>query len=162
MDSATVPFDMPETLQLDHREFAALSAELIADSGGLRFRAHGHSMSPSIRNGDILVIKKIPVDGVDVGDIVLAGTENSPLLAHRIIRRTGNAWITCGDALTEPDAPLDAERLIGRVEMIERDGASYSLQTVRRRLAGWLWARAARLGSSLPGKVMKRLLRLTS
>ncbi len=162
MDSATVPFDMPETLQLDHREFAMLSAELMTNTDGLRFRAHGHSMSPSLRNGDILVIKKIPVDGVDVGDIVLAGTTDRPLLAHRVIRRTRNAWITCGDALTRPDAPLDAERLIGRVEMIERDGTSYSLRTVRRRLAGRLWALAARLGSSLPAKAMKRLLRRLS
>ena len=56
---------------LAHSDFAALSAELIENSSGLRFRAHGRSMLPTICSGDILTVEKVDPGRLRIGDIVL-------------------------------------------------------------------------------------------
>ena len=75
---------------LDYAEFAALSTELIESSGGLRFRAHGRSMLPTMRSGDILTVEKADSEMLRTGDVVLIQTASGAVLAHRIIKRDGD------------------------------------------------------------------------
>ena len=97
--------------KLEYAEFAALSTELIESSGGLRFRAHGRSMLPTIHSGDILTVEKGDPNELCIGDVVMIQTASSSVLAHRIIKQDGDIWITCGDALQMHDAPFTAESI---------------------------------------------------
>lgn len=134
-----------EIRRLDHAAFAALSAELIRESGGLRFRAHGRSMVPFIRDGDVLVLERVEAGRVGVGDVVLFQTAAGALYAHRVFRRELRQgawqWIARGDALAAADPPFTADQIIGRVTSIERDGKCLRLDRGRLRMMGWLWAR---------------------
>ena len=142
--------------KLEHAEFAALSTELIENSGGLRVRAHGSSMLPTIRSGDILTVEKVDSNRLRIGDVVLIQNASSSVLAHRIIKRDGDRWTTCGDALNMHDAPFSADQLIGIVRSFEHDGAERRFS----RAKGRLMAALSRHSQTLIGRVMKRLLRL--
>jgi hypothetical protein len=140
---------------LDHREFGCLSAELIDNTGGLRFRAHGGSMRPTIRSGDVLTFEKIDPGTLCIGDIVLTRDRAGSLLAHRIIQQAGDTWTTCGDALSTPDIAFKADQLIGRVCRVEHGGRDKAPS----KACGRFMAAVSRHCRTLPGRVLKRLFR---
>jgi signal peptidase I len=141
---------------LDHAEFAALSTELIESRGGLRFRAHGRSMLPTMRSGDILTVEKADASDLRTGDVVLIQAASGAVLAHRIIKRDGDSWTTCGDALYVPDEPFRADHLIGIVRSVEQDGVERGLSRAKGRLV----AARLRYGMTLGGRVIRRVVRL--
>lgn len=125
---------------LDQNAFASLSAELIESAGRLRFRAHGRSMWPFVRDGDVLLVTKVGVDQLRVGDIVLHQAATGAVLAHRVVGRDGEGrWLTRGDALIPLDPPVVSERLLGRVACVERHGRSCRMDGGFRHMAGRLW-----------------------
>lgn len=137
--------DVPraETRRLDWETFSALTAELLVEGGGLRFRANGRSMKPFIRDGDILVIEKIDPADLRVGDVALFRSKGGSMLAHRVCRLEGSGdrvlWTTRGDALFMPDWPFGPSQLLGRVATVERDGIARRSDGGVGRLAGRLW-----------------------
>ena len=141
--------------KLEYAEFAALSSELIENSGGLRFRAHGRSMLPTIHDGDTLTLKKTDASELQIGDIVLIQNETNSLLAHRIIKRDQNKWTTCGDALSMHDTPFKADQLIGCVVAVEHKNKNHPLSPTK----GKLMAAISRHSTTIPGRVVKRLMR---
>ncbi len=153
---------MTDTHNVQHAEFAALTAEMLEGHDGLRFRARGQSMSPSICDGDVLVLEKVGGEDLGVGDVVLVRTELDTLLAHRIIRRDVNRLTTCGDAVSVPDPVCDVAQVIGKVVTVERNGRTTDLRSRDSQRKGRMWAAASRHGRSLFGRALKRLLRLLS
>lgn len=78
------------------------------------------SMTPTLRRGDLIVVRETPPAQIRVGDIV-AYRSAGAVVVHRVItvrRDAGGsfAFVTKGDApsLAE-DPPFPAERLLGRV-----------------------------------------------
>ena len=142
-----------DTCQLDYAEFAALSRELIETSARLRFRAHGRSMLPTIRCGDILTIEKADATELRIGDIVMIRTAAGSILVHRLIKRKANTLTTCGDALYAHDESIPNDQLIGIVRAIEHNGREKPTSKIRDRL---MVVRSA-YGSSLIRKLKNRL-----
>jgi len=70
----------------------------------------GHSMYPSLRPGDTLVLRPVPPHEIRVGDI-LCLPENRAYVAHRVVRMTTSekhARITLkGDNLAQCPAPIE-------------------------------------------------------
>jgi hypothetical protein len=148
-----------ETHNLEHPEFAALTAELLEGHDGLRFRARGRSMFPSIKDGDIIVIEKTDASRLRSGDVVMLRTADDSLLVHRVIR-TGSPLLTCGDGVVRPDPPCEPDLVIGRVRFVERSGRTRDLDSPGHRMKAGLWAMASVGGRSLFGRALKRVLRL--
>ena len=63
-----------------------------------KFRISGHSMEPTIKNNQFILISKIPYffSEPDVKEIV-AFKKNQKVLVKRIIKRTGNKYFLAGD-----------------------------------------------------------------
>ena len=70
--------------------------------------------------------------------------EAGHVVVHRCRRRQGDAFAFRGDAEARRDAPVPADRLIGRVAAVAADGRV-------RRLGTW-----DRLLGSLPGELVRR------
>lgn len=88
----------------------------------IRFRAFGHSMSPTIRNGDVLSISPIDRD-VAKGDVVaFVHPRTGRIVVHRIVSKQGNKWAVRGDNALEEDDAIDRKHLLGRLSRIERGG----------------------------------------
>ncbi len=119
--------------------------EILRAGHVLRLDGIGTSMEPAIPAGATLIIHPAHADDVALGDVVVF-RRDSTLVAHRLIgrRREGGRLImkTKGDILPGPDAPVAAERIIGRVVATEHDGRRRRFDTCRSRLTGLVTAHA--------------------
>ena len=94
-------------------------------------RVTGPSMSPTVRHGDRLLVRRVGRrDGVRAGDVVLARFAARPelLVVKRVVRAVpGGHWV-------EGDNPLVAD-----------DSRAFGTAVVVGRVAGRLWPRPGRL-----------------
>lgn len=74
----------------------------------------GNSMSPFIKDGDILICDK--QDEYNIGDVVLIKTDK--FFCHRIIlcSKDKSFYLTKGDNSLEPDGWLRKDKIIGKVK----------------------------------------------
>ena len=88
----------------------------------LRTMVRGFSMTPFLRDGDVLTIA--PLKGSPrVGDIVaFRHPENGRLAIHRLVRWTKKGWLAWGDNCPEPDGEVAPGDILGRVIRAERNG----------------------------------------
>jgi signal peptidase len=111
--------------------FQEISTELLARGYGVRFRPAGHSMHPTIRDGEAVTVAPVRASDVRRGDIILYRAERG-FIAHRVLQLKGGAdapiFITRGDASTSCDAPVSASQVLGRVICVERNGSARSLE----------------------------------
>jgi hypothetical protein len=102
-----------------------MAAEVLQRFGELRFVARGLSMLPTILPGDVLTVRREPIEDARAGDVVLAA-RGGRFFAHRVVARardhSGAMLITRGDALGENDLPMTADEWLGRVIEVSRNG----------------------------------------
>ena len=111
------------------KEISLYSPQLIAlmkgvhDKGGLfRLKVRGGSMSPFIRDGDILTIAR-STNGYKVGEIVaFVRSDCEKLVVHRIIGRKNKHYLIKGDNGFTWDGSIPEKCLLGRVIRVERNG----------------------------------------
>jgi len=110
-----------EILNLKREDFASIAGEVLAQGRTLRFRAKGGSMSPLIRNEE--VVKVVPVKGkINVGDVVLYRSPYGSALIHRVIQRGKESIITKGDFVASSDQPVLSKQVLGLVAAVEKNG----------------------------------------
>ena len=99
-------------------------------------RVAGPSMSPTVRHGDRLLVRRVGRrDGVRAGDVVLARFPARPelLVVKRVVRAVaGGHWV-------EGDNPLVAD-----------DSRAFGTAVVVGRVVGRLWPRPSRLPAPPP------------
>ena len=128
-----------ETLNLKREDFASIAQEVLGRGRALRFRAKGGSMSPFIRNGD--VVEVVPLEGkINLGDIVLYRSSHGNTVIHRVIQRSKRSIITKGDSVPSSDQPMLSRQVLGRVVAIEKNGWRIRLDTPMGRLLNILLA----------------------
>lgn len=129
-------------LRLGDAAFAELAAEILLKGGSFQFRAHGASMAPFIRDGDLLTVAPVDATLLKIGDVALVRTRWDRLKAHRVVSKTVQGGVllleTRGDARLSPDRPVPGDRVLGRVVRAQRGRRVY-------RLDGGVWHLAARL-----------------
>jgi len=127
-----------------------LAKEEIEKGLTMRFRAQGGSMSPLIRAGDIVTVEAAETRALRVGDVVLFQSGNLAVV-HRMLYqyvRGGTTYLlTKGDSIPDPDRPVPATRLMGRVKAIERHGRSIDLDSRPARALAVLVALASPLSA---------------
>jgi hypothetical protein len=113
-----------EDINISEMELASILTGILASGSSVKFRAHGESMFPFIRNNDLLVIDPGKERMPGIGDVVVyTQSLTGNLIIHRIVRKTGNVWHTQGD--NTPDAVEDLltkNQIQGYVRRILRDG----------------------------------------
>lgn len=145
-------------------EFARISADILRAGSGLRFRAHGASMHPLVRDGDILSVQPVDAATVRLGDVVLCGREADRIVVHRVIRVVGGRgerrFLVQGDAVPHPDGLIPAGDVYGRVAAIERGGATMNLDAPALRMLGIAGALRSRWhGGGFAGRLVGRAAR---
>lgn len=130
-------------------EFGDLAADLLKMGKQVRFRATGSSMHPLVRNGDTLLITPCQPFSIRPGEILLCAGAQQCVVVHRVIRckgsRNNRQFLIQGDQVPWPDGWIDASRIYGRLEEIERDGKRFNT-TGPFRLLSLLIVMARRLG----------------
>ncbi|HDI46124.1 MAG TPA: signal peptidase I [Candidatus Omnitrophica bacterium] len=130
--------------------------------------AKGQSMWPWIKEGDILIIEKIPYEEIKPGDVVVYKEINSDIwIAHRVLRIRKNFLITRGDACLNLKANelVPRDKLIGRVIFVKNHNRIKTLRNTkfvyylnRYFPLGW-WIIFGILKYKLPFQILKRGIR---
>jgi signal peptidase I len=128
-----------QTSALGFSHFGDLSAELLSLGFGVRFRAPGTSMHPTIRHGDLITVEPVASSKLKRGDIILYRLQNA-FIAHRLVNiETGNGcgltFILRGDASTSCDAPVGAQQVLGKIFFLER--GHHRIDPYSRRVRPW-------------------------
>lgn len=114
-------------LQVSREDFAALAGELLGGGTGFTFRARGTSMSPFIRDGD--VIEVVPIKARPrLGEVVMVEDSRGRLLVHRVVAMDEGGVVTRGDAAAAPDDPAPFEAVVGRVLRVTGRGYNFHLK----------------------------------
>jgi hypothetical protein len=129
--------------------FMEASHELLRLGYGVRFRAGGQSMHPTIKDGEVITVEPALPDKIKRGDIVLYRFRQG-VIAHRVVRiekRAGDdrRFILRGDSSAMCDAPVEAEKILGRVVSVERGGRDVDLASRKAKLIRAARSRASRL-----------------
>ena len=123
--------------------FESLALDILSQGCYLRFCAHGSSMAPFIRNGDVITVEPRRANELNIGDIVFYRRTSGKHVTHRLIDKSGNngsmVLTTRGDNLNYLDAPVFPEQVLGRIIRIEDQNKGL-----------WMGGRA--------GSIMNRLL----
>lgn len=110
---------------------AALSELLqgvLAKGCPFRFQAKGFSMSPCIKDGDVVTVSPFSNTIPRCGDIVAFINSHTKLLAvHRVVAKRDGSFFIKGDNVSETDGLIRAADILGHVTELERDGKSVYL-----------------------------------
>jgi len=135
-------------LNTDQADFLELSQELLDRGALLRFQAHGHSMYPFIKNGDIIIVEARNGRSVEIGDIIFYRRPGGSPTAHRLVkingRKDSKVLITKGDAMKNIDPPVNDTQVMGRVILIEENERKLKLNGWPGRIYGRVTAWLAR------------------
>lgn len=115
-------------LRLSGEALTDLMRTVLAKGKPFRFRARGFSMSPFIKDGDIVMVTPFAGTSPRTGDIVaFLHPETGKVAVHRIIKGKSGLYSLKGDNSPEGDGDLAADRILGHVTCIDRDGKKIQL-----------------------------------
>jgi uncharacterized repeat protein (TIGR01451 family) len=141
----------------DSSSFEALSRELLNRGLTVRFEARGASMSPCIRDREIVHVTPVIVSKLRKGDIVLVKSKNG-FKVHRLViaDHSQDFYVTRGDCGQENDPPVNAQMILGIVVAKEVKLGRKFVRTNLKGVSGKLLRGVAR-GQYLAGKALRRL-----
>lgn len=137
--------------------FRELMTAVLEKGKPFRFTARGMSMSPFIKDGDLLTVAPFNAQRRPrLGDIIaVANGVTGNLLVHRIVRLSGGTCRIKGDNTRVSDGLFPTNSLIGFITQLERN---HSRINIRPGVANILVALLSRFGLiPLPLSVMKPL-----
>ncbi len=121
----------------DNARVRTIVTALLTQHTPVTFAPRGPSMTPLIRDGDIVAVRPVTMDGTRAGHILLYQRHNR-LILHRMIRRnrkTGYYLLAADAALSGADH-IDGTAILGVATTVTRAGRTKSLDDTRARLAG--------------------------
>ncbi len=85
-------------------------------------QAKGFSMSPLIRDGDVVTISPLHGTSPRVGDVVaFIHPEIKRVFIHRVVRKIGDSYMMKGDNSPDGDGPVLKAKMLGLVTRVDRD-----------------------------------------
>jgi signal peptidase I len=111
-------------LFLSGSAFIQLMRETLYRGVALKFQAQGYSMSPCIRDGDVITISPLTDKPICRGDVVaFVCPARKKLVVHRVVYRNKHGELhTAGDNLPKPDTTVSEGQILGRVTSVQRNG----------------------------------------
>jgi hypothetical protein len=101
-----------------------LMQSVLAKEADFKFRARGLSMTPFIKDGDIITISPLSKENPSTGRVVaFTRPDNGQLVVHRVIGKQGSEFLIQGDNITgRQDELIPLVNILGCVTKIERGG----------------------------------------
>jgi signal peptidase I len=97
--------------------FTVLMASVLEKGVPFRFTAPGHSMTPFIRDGDVITVAPVRIRFGDV--VAFVSPHGGKLTVHRVVRVSRDGYLIKGDNTVEPDGTVPRTSLLGRVVGVE-------------------------------------------
>ncbi len=129
---------------LSGESLTELMRAVLAKGKLFRFKAKGFSMSPFIKDGDVVTVRPLSGAAPRTGDVVaflLPSTGRTAV--HRVVGAGAEGYFVKGDNTLEADGIVPLDKIMGIVVRVERDGQRVKLGTSR---GGAVVARLSRSG----------------
>ena len=141
----------------DSARFEAISRELLSRGLTVRFEARGASMSPCIRDREIVHVTAVIVSKLRKGDIVLLNS-NDGFRVHRLVVAdpSKDLFVTRGDCGQQDDPPAHSDQILGVVVAKEVKLGKRMVPAKLKGFGGRLLRGAAR-AQYLAGKALRAL-----
>ncbi len=110
-------------LPLSGDSLTELLRAVLAKGKPFRFRARGWSMSPFIKDGDVVTVSPLGGRRPRTGEIVaFLHPRTGKAAIHRVVRMRDGRFSVRGDNAFGPDGALSPDRILGAVTRVERGG----------------------------------------
>lgn len=124
-DRPTIKIKRGRDLALSSSALVELMKEVLKRGLPFKFQARGWSMTPFIRDGDVITIIPYSHDKPRLGEIAaFIHPESGKLAVHRIIGKNSLACLIRGDNVSGiiNDGWIPKEKILGKVNQVERNG----------------------------------------
>ena len=110
-------------ISLSGEALVELLRAVLIKGASVRFQAKGFSMSPFIKNNDVVTISALQGKRPGLGEIIaFVHAETGGLCVHRIVRKKDGIFVTKGDNKSVSDERVPKDNILGFVTRVERDG----------------------------------------
>ena len=137
MNGARLPGTTDGLLYPTEVASSELVADLLARNQSVQVRVRGQSMSPSIRDGDLLTIAPTDGRGLRLGDVLFYRDDAGRLLCHRLLRKRGAGGTVVlglrGDAQTGPIEWVQPAHLLGKAVLLGEAPHTIAIDSPRQR-----------------------------
>jgi hypothetical protein len=115
-----------------HLSGSGLLPELVREVLGkgveCRLQVKGYSMSPFIKDSDVLTVSPMSGSPPGFGDVIaFIHPKTEKLLIHRVVWKSRDAYLLKGESALEPDGLIKKENILGLVTKVERKGKTIFL-----------------------------------
>jgi len=112
-----------DELVVSNEALIDLMREVLDRDVPFRFRARGWSMTPFIRDGDVITVAPLRDIAPGTGEVVaFVHPQSSKLVVHRVTGRKGAARLIQGDNVPGlADGVIGRADILGRVERVQRN-----------------------------------------
>lgn len=116
-------------LSIGNRHLKGLLMDVLHKGAALRFRARGFSMSPFIKDSDVVTVTPVSKHEPRLGDVVVfINPDAGELVIHRLVGKRDNFHLLIkGDNLPTLEHLVPKTGILGRVKRVERDGRTVAL-----------------------------------
>jgi hypothetical protein len=116
-------------LSLPNRPLTELLIDVLHKGAAFRFRAKGFSMSPFIKDSDVITVVSVFTYKPRFGDVVVFINPNTEgLIIHRVTGKRDNFhFFVKGDNLPTRIHLVAISQILGSVKRVERDGRRVAL-----------------------------------
>lgn len=115
-----------EELILSGEVLVDLLKATLAKGLSLRFEAKGFSMTPFIKNGDVVTVAPLNHQPISIGKpAAFIHPLTKKLVIHRVIGRSQGTYLIKGDNIFEPDRSVRKENILGWVSRVERNNREF-------------------------------------
>jgi uncharacterized repeat protein (TIGR01451 family) len=137
------------------QQFESFVLECLKDGLRVRFQARGASMSPAIRDREMVYVRPASEVTLRRGDIVLVKGDHGFRL-HRLVKADAarDVFITRGDCGQEDDPPVRGEQILGIAVAKEVRLGRKNVRTNLKGVGG-IFLRGAARGQSVAGKFLR-------
>ena len=100
-----------------------LVKEVLGKGVECRLQVKGYSMSPFIKDSDVVTISPMSDSSPGFGDVIaFIHPKTDKLIIHRVVWKSRDAYLLKGETALEPDGLIKKENLLGLVTKVERKG----------------------------------------
>ena len=100
-----------------------LVMEIVSKGVECRLQAKGYSMSPFIKDSDVVTISPMSDSSPGFGDVIaFIHPRTEKLIIHRVVWKSRDAYLLKGESALEPDGLIKKENILGLVTKVERKG----------------------------------------
>ncbi|MDP2924717.1 MAG: S26 family signal peptidase [Candidatus Omnitrophota bacterium] len=104
-------------------DLAGLLQSVFAKGASFRFQVNGFSMSPLIKDKDVVTVSPIHNSTIGFGQsAAFINPCSGKFVIHRVIGKKGNSYFIKGDNITEAAGLIPRKNILGVVTAIERNG----------------------------------------